>query len=189
MDLGSVFLILAVIILVGVFISRPFFEKENAPTTEAVQAALDREHLHSSLLAEQDRLLNALQELDFDNALGKIPAEDYQIQRIGLLQQGAAVLRQLDSFQVEKAQEASAEDRLEAVIAARRADAAGRSQNMKQPPAVAVAPPPGGDDDLEELIAARRRARQETSVGFCPRCGKPIQKSDKFCPKCGATLV
>ncbi len=41
----------------------------------------------------------------------------------------------------------------------------------------------------KRLIANRRRARSEKSSGFCPQCGKPIQKSDRFCPKCGAPAV
>ena len=65
-------------------------------------------------------------------------------------------------------------NRLEAAVAARRADARLR--------------PAGGDDDLEQLIAARRRERQEKAVGFCPRCGAALQKSDRFCAKCGAVL-
>ncbi|RPJ39959.1 MAG: zinc ribbon domain-containing protein, partial [Chloroflexi bacterium] len=45
-----------------------------------------------------------------------------------------------------------------------------------------------GKDELEEMIATRKRERKESAAGFCPRCGKPVQKSDKFCSKCGATL-
>ena len=36
-------------------------------------------------------LLNALQELDFDHGLGKIPVEDYQPQRTLLLQRAANI--------------------------------------------------------------------------------------------------
>lgn len=42
--------------------------------------------------------------------------------------------------------------------------------------------------DLEARIAARRQARQEKAGGFCPHCGKPVQKSDKFCPRCGGDV-
>ena len=80
------------------------------------------EHDFSALLAERDRLLNALQELDFDYTLGKIPGEDYPAQRAVLLQRYADALRKLDAFQTE-APGADAESRLEAAIAARRADA------------------------------------------------------------------
>ena len=32
-------------------------------------------------MAERDRVINSLQELDFDFKLGKIPEEDYPVQR------------------------------------------------------------------------------------------------------------
>jgi C4-dicarboxylate-specific signal transduction histidine kinase len=181
MDVGSLLLILAVLVLVGLFISRPFFTLQ--PTADEGTVEEDeQESQHSALMAEHERTLNALQELDFDFALGKIPAEDYPDQRALLLLTGAQVLRQLDAFQVQAPRE-TAEDRLEAVIAARRADGAqaentdlGEPRNSRE------------DTDLEQLILSRRQARQERTAGFCPRCGKPVQKSDLFCPKCGAKL-
>jgi hypothetical protein len=106
-----------------------------------------------------------------------------------LLQRGADILRQLEEFSA-PASGKDFEARIEAAIAARRADAARERR-----------PSPGGDgsrpvqdkvgivdDDLEARIAARRRERQDRSAGFCPHCGRPIQKSDRFCPKCGAAL-
>jgi len=189
MDLGSVFLILALLLLVATFIARPFFEKANL-SPERITPAQQADHGRSALLAERDRLLNALQELDFDYTLGKIPQEDYPAQRAALLQQGADVLRRLDTMQPE-AQAGDAEARLEAAIAARRADAAvagvgvlasnGHGNGRKH--SVAVASP---DDALETLLANRRRERQGKAAGFCHKCGGPIQKADRFCPKCGA---
>jgi hypothetical protein len=174
MDLGSIFLILALLLLVGLFISRPLLERKSAVVSQ-------EEHEYSGLLAERDRILDALQELDFDFTLGKIPHEDYPFQRQTLLQRGAAVLRKLDSYQTEGSGE-GAEVRLEAAIAARRLQAAPNSASSRT---VRQAP----DDDLEVLIASRRRERSEKAAGFCPKCGRPVQKSDRFCPRCGATVV
>ncbi len=190
MDLGSLLLILALLVLVGLFVARPLLEKHSAALA-AQQPESALEHERSSLLAEHDRLLNALQELDFDFTLGKIPQEDYPVQRQALLHQGADVLRRLDEMQSTAPVE-DAEARLESAIAARRADAA----LAGAPAAVAV----GGngnsrkrlsglaepDDQLEALLANRRRERREKAAGFCHRCGGPLQKSDRFCPKCGA---
>lgn len=173
MDIGSIFLILGLFVLVGVFVSRPFFERRASQVSAA-------EHEVSVLLAERDRILNALQELDFDFTLGKIPEGDYPHQRANLLQRGADVLRQLDVYQDGSA-ELEVNVRLEAAIAARRIDAANGSNRRHIPT--------NPDDSLEALIANRRRERNEKSAGFCPRCGKPVQKSDRFCPKCGADLV
>jgi hypothetical protein len=182
MDIGSILLILGLLVLVALYIARPLLEKRSVVVSE-------EEHELSALLAEQDRILNALQELDFDYALGKIPEEEYPEQRAALVTQGVNVLRRLDELQGQ-AQEADTDARLEAAIEARRADAqrvpafAGNGTNGRRVPAVAG----GGDDDLEALIASRRRQRNEKSAGFCPQCGGPVQKSDLFCPKCGTKV-
>ncbi len=117
MDLGSVFLILSLFILAALFVARPLFEEKRS----IVEVPNSDEHLLSSLMAERDHILDALQELDFDYTLGKIPDEDYPVQRQSLLLNGKEILRQLDT--VTSSLEAQpAEDRLEAAIAARRAD-------------------------------------------------------------------
>jgi hypothetical protein len=211
MDLGAVFLLLAVVVLVGLFISRPFFEKDSGPDIEVrhadadgtpgrIESASRQEHRRSMLLAEQDRLLTALGELDFDHALNKIPDEDYPEQRMDLLRQGADVLRQLDALDGET-HDQSVEDRLEKVIAARRADASRRSpEDPGRTPAARPAAAgeargePLGEalaveDDLEQLISSQRQSLKEQPAGFCPHCGKPVQKSDRFCPRCGGSIA
>ena len=89
MDLGSIFLLLALLILTALYIGRPLYER-SATVVRPV------EHEHSALLSERDRILDALSELDFDHDLGKIPEGDYPLQRRQLVQRGAEVLRQLD---------------------------------------------------------------------------------------------
>lgn len=189
MDLGSIFLILALLILVGMFIGRPLFEQKREIST--VGAIDEREHQRSALLAERDRILNAIQELDFDNALGKIPAEDYPGQRQRLLVNGAAVLRQLDALETgAPPDDASAEDLLEAAIAARRVEQIEHTavDHTSDDLVGRAASADVEDDELEAMLARRRRARQEKAAGFCHKCGGPVRKSDKFCPKCGAKI-
>lgn len=171
MELGAIFLILAMLVLVGLFVSRPFMENRRAYTISA------EEHEISHLLAERDSLITALQELDFDHVLGKIPAEDYPNMRAALLTHAADVLRRIDELQPQKISTDDVESRVEAAIAARRADA-----SAKLP---ASAPE---EDDLEDLIAARRAQRKEKLGGFCPNCGKPVLRSDRFCPSCGKAV-
>jgi hypothetical protein len=181
MDIGSIFLILALLILVIIFVSRPLFDRNRLASADG-----EEEHEFSHLMAERDRILNALQELDFDHALGKIPDDDYPSQRAILLQRGAGVLRSLDEFQAQDSDQ-DLEERIEAAIAARRADAAARKVTLSEPVmAMAGASP---DDELELMLSNRRRARQEKAAGFCPQCGGPVQKSDRFCPKCGNSLA
>jgi hypothetical protein len=166
MDRGAIFLLLALLILVGLFIFTPFSERR------ARRVSHDDQEI-SALMAERDRAINSLQELDFDFSLGKIPAEDYPDQRAALLKRGAEILRQLDVHQSE-ASASDAESRLEAAVAARRADAAVVKDQVLD-----------ADDELESLIISRRKSRKAKSVGFCPSCGKPVLGNDSFCPHCG----
>jgi hypothetical protein len=185
MEVGAIFLILALAVVVGLFVSRPFLNPEPARPSKKQAEGDQNAHQRSSLLAERDRLLNALQELDFDHGLGKIPAEDYQPQRTILLQRAANILRELDAMG-EVGSSATAEERVEQAVAIRRAD--GIAKPASSPVAVAAGNGTGSNDDLEMLIASRRKQRQEKSGGFCPKCGRPVQKSDKFCSNCGAVV-
>lgn len=194
MDLGSIFLTLAVAVLVGMFITRPFANRR-ASNEPLIRPAADEAGVQrSTLLAERDRVLNALQEMEFDYTLGKIPAVDYPMQRAELLKAGADVLRQLDELAGVN-QNVSAEDRVEATVAARRADARVRgtaaqpvAAGVSLAPAASRRPPSPVNDDLEAEISARRQTRQEKAGGFCPKCGRPVVQSDRFCSKCGTTL-
>ncbi len=154
MDLVSALVILILALLSAVVISRPFSGRSPGTAVSPQDLAVRR----SALLAEKERLLRSLQELDFDYTLGKIPADDYPVQRRDLLARSAEVLKTLDEV----------EARLETERSAAR---------------TAVE-----EGDLEALIANRRRQRQERSAGFCPSCGHALQRSDKFCPQCGHAL-
>lgn len=168
MQLTAIFFTLALLILVAFYLYAPFMERRARRVTE-------EEHELSSLMAERDRVINSLQELDFDFKLGKIPDEDYPTQRASLLQKGADILRQIDSIAPQPASAQDADARIEKAIAARRADSA-------------VEKPELSDDDLETMIVARRKSRKERSSGFCPKCGKPVMVTDRFCPSCGKSL-
>ena len=169
-EAGALFLVLALALLVGMFICRPFIALENEQEPDGPEGDKEgqqqADQQRSTLLAERERLLSALQELDFDYDLGKIPAEDYPPQRAALTHAAAQALRRLDELspaETDKAYQAPA------------------------PPEPVVVEPP--DEALELAIAAHRRSRLEKAVGFCPRCGKPVKKSDKFCSRCGMPIT
>ena len=169
MDIAAIFFTLAVVTLVGMYVGQPFIQRRGHRATQA-------DHAYSTLMAEYDRAVNTLQELDFDNSLGKVPAEDYPRQRAELLAKGADLLRKLDAMRPKETGR-DAESRMEAAVASRRADASAKGT-------VTVL----DDDDLESMIAARRKTRKDKSAGFCPKCGKPILASDRFCPSCGKAI-
>lgn len=168
MEFTAILVTLALLILVVVYLYAPFVQRRARRVTS-------EEHELSALLAERDRVINSLQELDFDYKLGKIPEEDYPGQRATLLQKGADILRQIDSLAPQPTSVQDADARIEQAIAVRRADASG----VRAEPS---------DEDLEAMIMARRTARKEKSSGFCPKCGKPVLVSDRFCPSCGKSL-
>lgn len=170
MEIGSILLLLAFFIPVGLYLYAPFMAKARSLNSEQA-------HLVSSLQAERDRTINALQELDFDHNLGKIPEGEYPGQRALLLQKGAEILRKLDEIAPAYTSAIQAEARIEKAAAAARADAGTASESADL-----------NDDDLESMIAARRKANKSKSAGFCPKCGKPVLVSDKFCPSCGKSL-
>ncbi len=169
MDLGVIVLLIALLVGVGLYLAMPLISRparRDAPETQEV----------SSLMAERDRVITALQELDFDFKLGKIPDEDYPSQRTELLQRGARVLKQLET--------------LNPWSAAVEQGAGGAVQDAEAALEKLVADPSEQltDDKIEAMLAARRKARKVKSAGFCPRCGKPVMVSDKFCPNCGKAL-
>jgi hypothetical protein len=168
MEITAILVSLALLILVAVYLYAPFVQKRAQRVTE-------EEHELSALLAERDRVINSLQELDFDYKLGKIPEEDYPAQRANLLQTGADILRKIDNIAPEPASTQDVDARIEQAIAARRADASMVQSQVS-------------DDDIETMVSARRKGRKEKSSGFCPKCGKPVMVSDRFCPSCGKSL-
>ena len=150
MDIGSLLLIIALLLFVVVYIMRPLSSGQASLVSQ-------REHHQSELLAERDRLMDALLELDFDHDLGKIPADIYASQRADLVQRGANVLRQLDEF-----------------------------NQQAEPEEVTSADTEQADDPLEAMIAVRRRAKAKPGAAFCYSCGTKLQPADRFCPNCGS---
>lgn len=163
MEISSILLVLAVFVLVGAYLYLPFMAENRRARSGAGES-----HEISALKAERDRVIDALQELDFDFNLGKIPAGEYPDQRAALLQKGADILRRLDELVPAASSAVNAETRIENATAAVRAAAS--------------------DDDLESMIAARRRSQKSKSAGFCPKCGKAVLVTDKFCSACGKSL-
>jgi rubrerythrin len=165
MQLVSIFLALGIAVFVGLYLYAPFLERRARRVTA-------EEYELSALLAERERTLSALQELDFDYKLGKVPEEDYPTQRANLLQKGADVLKRIDELTPQKARSEKDAD-IERAIASRRRKTAEVSIT---------------DDDIESMIAQRRKGRKTKTAGFCPKCGKAVMVSDKFCPACGKVL-
>lgn len=117
MALGSLLLFLALLLVVAFFVVRPLLEAD--AEHELPDPAL------SHWAAERDRALDALAELDADQAMGKVPADLYAAQRAELLAAGALALRQLERLAKPAARRSKRatddHDDLETLIAAHKA--------------------------------------------------------------------
>lgn len=88
MTIGSILLAIALLIVLLLFLLRPFL----APSTTSEPMTPQQK-----LLVQKEKLLDQIRALDFDQNTGKIPAEVYQAQRSHLIHEAALVLQQLDS--------------------------------------------------------------------------------------------
>jgi zinc-ribbon domain len=168
-DLSAILLLIALLLGVGLYLAAPLVFDSSRHSAHGESSEV------SSLMAERDRVINSLQELDFDFKLGKIPDEDYPAQRSELLQRGADILRKLDALQPQLISDDEVERRIERAAAARRADAEIKTE---QP----------SDDEIESMLATRRKERKGKPAGFCPKCGKVVLITDQFCANCGKAL-
>lgn len=109
MAIGSILLILALFLLVLFYVAAPLVMDERSAKGQAEQV--------SALLAERERILEAILELEFDQQLGKVPEAVYASQRQRLTEKGVATLKALD----ELGGAAPADEDIEALIDARRA--------------------------------------------------------------------
>ncbi len=88
MDIASILLGLALLIIVGLFVGKPFLT-ESAPKRPLSPQL--------QLFARKETLINDLRALEFDHDTKKIPDDVYAFQREALVAETAVVLKQLDS--------------------------------------------------------------------------------------------
>ncbi|MAU01345.1 MAG: hypothetical protein CL608_29745 [Anaerolineaceae bacterium] len=168
MAIGSILLGVALLVLLGLFLARPFLR------THEGEAVLTERQL---LLEEKEHLLDQIQALDFDHDTGKLPTELHELQRARLMEQATAVLQAIDAFDGEpKPGPAPEEDAVDVDIEIEAAIARTRQQQAQKaaPPAPAPA---------SAAAPANGHAR------FCPQCGTPTDPGDRFCAHCGHNLT
>jgi len=149
MDLGSFLIMTGLGLLVVAFLARPLVDKR-------VSGAKADDHQLSALQAERDKVLTMLREIDMDQAMGKIGADDFQVQRAMLMTHGSAVLRELDALGGVPAQGLPESDDLDAAIEA------------------AVAARRGAATTSGAGFCTRCGQPRQPSDRFCARCGAPV---------------
>lgn len=157
MDLGSILLGLAVLILVAAFVLRPVLQPSPAGPPP------DSRHL-SELQAERDRILDLLREMDLDSTMGKLLPEDYRVQREALAMRGAVVLRQIDesggSALEPAGQDPSVDSEAELEAAVRRL----RSRQS--------------DGKARDQFCGQCGAGLQAGDRFCANCGEPVPAAE-----------
>lgn len=142
----------AILLLVAAYLVRPFIDKR-------AYRSHDPDPEISALLAERDRILGLISDLDSDYAMGKLDAEEYRSRRAKLVKRGAHLLREIDGLregQVQEDAESAASER---------------------------------DRALEAEIAKRRRNQEGTAqAGECPNCGAQVERRARACSHCGEPL-
>jgi hypothetical protein len=166
MDLATVLVLAAMLILTAAFIARPLAAGEGRAVGES-------ERRLSALAAKQDQILAFLGELDADFAMGKILPEDHRQQRSEWLTRGAGVLKEIDELRAVP-ERSALEAHLEEEVARLRAGLGG--ETTSDPEA-----------RLESEVAHLRGKLGATS-GFCGNCGRPLISGDRFCSHCGTPV-
>ena len=152
MQSGSFIIVIFIFVLSGFYILRPIFVGSN-------RGARSGSSRRDSLIAERERLLNAIEELDLEFELNKISSTEHARNRDILLAEAAKVLYELDGL----------------------SGSSGRKQKK-------AASNKDEDDDLEKLISERRKQLKGEKSIKCTLCGKPIDKDAQFCSHCGGAL-
>lgn len=152
MEFSSIMIVIFIFILSGVFIMRPFLVEEKKPKRSGSSKT-------DSLVAEKERLLLAIEELDLEYELDKISVQEHNRNRDILLAEAADVIKQLDKIQKPV------------------------SSKKKKTSTSTKA-----DDDLERLINERRQQLKDEKSLKCHSCDQAVSEGAQFCSHCGEAL-
>lgn len=177
--IGSILLSAALVVVVALFLLRPFLAPAAGESAQAEQI--------EALLVEKEDLLRQIRELDDDYAAAKVATEMYERARPVYVQRAAEVMQQLDALGVGD-DYVGADDY---VVAAAVPVAAGIDAQIEA--AVRrLRTPEELDDAIEAAVRQRRAAQPAVSgngAGYCPQCGRRVDHDDRFCPACGTNLA
>lgn len=157
--IGTLLIGLALLVVVVALVMMPLL----GPNTPPAQPASRRDALE----AERAAIVRSIRDLDFDYRTHKVNEADYQALRLGLVQRGTDILRELDAL--EEAAPASAQE---------------AAQDRDDDAAL--------DAEIEAAVARLRQSAFSVAAPragmVCPACGSSVLPTDRFCAKCGYAL-
>ncbi len=155
MELGAIFVGLAMLVATIPFVVGPFQKKKQYSNHESTVRLNPGE--------QRQAVLSALRDLDFDFRTGKVSDEDYTALRTQLVSEAALYIQSEKSIE---------DDQLEAMIKARKA-----SQSKIQECSHCGQKNEAGSRFCSQCGTA--------VGNDCPSCGKAVQAGDLFCTVCG----
>lgn len=174
MTITSLLFIIALLGLVGLYVSRPLLQ----PRLFRRQ----RISRYERLVAHKEALLYQIQNLDFDYETGKIAGSEYQQQRKDLISETKLVLMELDEIE-----SAASESTMDPGSGAEPQPTAEVDQEIEN--AVAALRGQGmradGSNVHTESLAPAVSKSNNGERSSCSECGKPVDQGDKFCTHCG----
>jgi len=181
MTIGSIFLGLALLVLVGLYLARPLLK----PVPRSVSNMTP----YQALIAQKEAILVQIRSLDFDYDTGIMNEADYQRQREEFMVEAEDIYRRLDEIEergdiaepvtagLSAGSTADFESEIEAAIALRRSQPATPAQESNQP--ITKVP----ESSQPQPAANNGKSK------YCPECGRPTDPDDKFCANCGHKLL
>jgi predicted RNA-binding Zn-ribbon protein involved in translation (DUF1610 family) len=167
MDIGAIFVGLALLILSVPVVVKPFRQnqpKGTGPGQRQGQASFTGDDLKT----QREQVLAALRDLDFDYQTGKIAEQDYTILRSELLAQAAQLIGTQETE----------DEAIENLIRARR-------KALSE-----VQAPKCGQCDRELSVDDRFCPGCGEPAGTaCSKCGQTTTSEDSFCSKCGEPVA
>lgn len=174
MTIGSIFLGIALLVAVGLFITRPLI----VPDPHRRRMMTERQ----KLVTQKEAILTLIRNLDFDFDTGKIPESEYQRQRESLVDQAANILQQIDEVDKTMGQ---MDHSLETVPAKSQA----RQLSDIDSDIEAAIERQRISSEKKTEIAVEQAAKSNGKHRFCPECGLPVDLEDKYCSSCGRKLL
>jgi hypothetical protein len=144
-------------------LTSPDAEAFSAPLTDRARAALER---------EKALALRSLKELEFDQAMGKLSARDFEEMSSRLRARALSLMKQLDEGG--SGYRGVIERELQARLA-------GRSASGNAPRSSTVAEP--------ETMAPEDSREDVQAIGACPDCGTVNDADATFCKRCGRRVA